>query len=31
MGVAEVFTPGATLPSIAHWLAGALDAKEGTA
>ena len=31
MGVAEVFTPGATLPSIAHWLAGALDDREGTA
>ncbi|MDA8183195.1 MAG: cobalamin B12-binding domain-containing protein [Actinomycetota bacterium] len=27
MGVAEVFTPGAPLPSIAEWLASALDAR----
>ena len=31
MGVAEVFTPGATLPHIAGWLADALDNKEGAA
>jgi methylmalonyl-CoA mutase, C-terminal domain len=31
MGVAEVFTPGATLPDIAGWLAGALDDREGAA
>jgi methylmalonyl-CoA mutase C-terminal domain/subunit len=27
-GVAEVFTPGAPLPTIAHWLADALDQRE---
>ena len=31
MGVGEVFTPGATLPRIAEWLAGALDDREGAA
>jgi methylmalonyl-CoA mutase C-terminal domain/subunit len=31
MGVAQVFTPGATLPHIAEWLAGALDDRERTA
>jgi methylmalonyl-CoA mutase C-terminal domain/subunit len=30
LGVAEVFTPGAPLPSIGHWLAGALDRREET-
>jgi methylmalonyl-CoA mutase, C-terminal domain len=29
-GVAEVFTPGAPLPSIGRWLAEALDAREET-
>lgn len=29
-GVAEVFTPGAPLPSIGKWLADALDAREET-
>ncbi len=29
-GVAEVFTPGAPLPSIGRWLADALDAREET-
>jgi len=29
-GVAEVFTPGAPLPSIGKWLAEALDRREGT-
>ncbi len=28
MGVAEVFTPGAPLPSIGHWLADTLDRRE---
>ncbi len=28
MGVAEVFTPGAPLPSIGRWLAEALDRRE---
>jgi methylmalonyl-CoA mutase C-terminal domain/subunit len=28
MGVAEVFTPGAPLPSIGQWLAKALDQRE---
>jgi methylmalonyl-CoA mutase, C-terminal domain len=28
MGVAEVFTPGAPLPSIGAWLAAALDRRE---
>jgi len=28
-GVAEVFTPGAPLPSIGAWLEAALDAREG--
>jgi methylmalonyl-CoA mutase C-terminal domain/subunit len=28
-GVAEVFTPGAPLPSIGKWLEDALDAREG--
>ncbi len=28
LGVAEVFTPGAPLPSIGKWLAEALDARE---
>ena len=27
-GVAEVFTPGASLPEIAHWLEAALDERE---
>jgi methylmalonyl-CoA mutase C-terminal domain/subunit len=27
-GVAQVFTPGAPLPSIGHWLEEALDARE---
>jgi len=30
MGVAEVFTPGAPLPSIGRWLAEALDRREET-
>ena len=30
MGVAEVFTPGAPLPSIGLWLAEALDRREET-
>ncbi len=30
MGVAEVFTPGAPLPSIGQWLADALDRREET-
>ncbi|HLN18175.1 MAG TPA: cobalamin B12-binding domain-containing protein [Acidimicrobiales bacterium] len=30
MGVAEVFTPGAPLPSIGAWLAAALDRREET-
>ncbi len=29
-GVAEVFTPGAPLPSIGKWLSDALDAREET-
>ncbi|HZD67253.1 MAG TPA: cobalamin B12-binding domain-containing protein [Acidimicrobiales bacterium] len=28
LGVAQVFTPGASLPSIAQWLADALDQRE---
>jgi methylmalonyl-CoA mutase C-terminal domain/subunit len=28
MGVAEIFTPGAPLPSIGQWLADALDERE---
>jgi methylmalonyl-CoA mutase C-terminal domain/subunit len=28
LGVAEVFTPGASLPDIAKWLEGALDGRE---
>jgi methylmalonyl-CoA mutase C-terminal domain/subunit len=28
MGVAQVFTPGASLPSIGEWLSGALDQRE---
>jgi methylmalonyl-CoA mutase C-terminal domain/subunit len=28
-GVAEVFTPGSSLPAIGTWLAGTLDAREG--
>jgi methylmalonyl-CoA mutase, C-terminal domain len=28
MGVAEVFTPGAPLPSIGQWMAEALDRRE---
>jgi methylmalonyl-CoA mutase C-terminal domain/subunit len=31
IGVAQVFTPGATLLHIAEWLAGALDDREGAA
>ncbi len=31
MGVAEVFTPGAPLPSIGDWLAGCLDEREAGA
>jgi methylmalonyl-CoA mutase, C-terminal domain len=31
MGVAAVFTPGAPLPTIAQWLADALDAREEAA
>jgi methylmalonyl-CoA mutase C-terminal domain/subunit len=27
-GVAAIFTPGASLESIGHWLADALDARE---
>jgi methylmalonyl-CoA mutase C-terminal domain/subunit len=30
MGVGEVFTPGAPLPSIGQWLAAALDRREET-
>ena len=30
MGVAEVFTPGAPLPTIGRWLAEALDRREET-
>ena len=28
LGVAAVFTPGSSLPSIGEWLAGALDQRE---
>jgi methylmalonyl-CoA mutase, C-terminal domain len=31
MGVAEVFTPGTSLPRIAEWLGDALDEREGAA
>jgi methylmalonyl-CoA mutase C-terminal domain/subunit len=31
MGVAEVFTPGAPLPSIGQWLGEALDRREEAA
>jgi methylmalonyl-CoA mutase, C-terminal domain len=31
LGVAQVFTPGAPLPTIAHWLADALDEREEAA